>query len=171
MMTSPGIDALIEGVILGIGNELMPFLSNEKAQASAAMMQSLLQGVRQLLPVYEQSLISEHNAMTATLRSVALLLADVAGPEAERIRERGASEGQRADAPDTVVIAGVAEAHRELGQALEASVSDLDVLQRAGGPDALKADAALAEIRAYLTPTYLNLYQAMTVGGGFLGRS
>ena len=171
MMTSPGIDALIEGVIVGIGNELMPFLSNEKAQASAAMMQSLLQGVRQLLPVYDQVLINEHNAMASTLRSAALLLNGVVGPEADAIRARANAEGQRADFPDTVVISDVAAGHRALGQALEASLSDLDVIQRAGGSDAAKADAALAEIRTYLAPSYVNLYQLMTVGDGFLGRS
>ncbi len=51
MNTSPGIDGLLEGVIVGIQNELMPFLSNEKAQATAAMMQAILQGVRQTIPV------------------------------------------------------------------------------------------------------------------------
>ena len=51
MNTNPGMDGMLEGVIVGIANELIPFLSNEKAVATAMMMQSLLQGVRQTLPV------------------------------------------------------------------------------------------------------------------------
>ena len=35
MNTNPGMDGMLEGVIVGITNELIPFLSNEKAVATA----------------------------------------------------------------------------------------------------------------------------------------
>lgn len=170
MNSTPGLDGLIEGVIVGISNELMPYLSNEKAQATAAMMQSILQAVRQILPVYETCLVQEHNDMTATLRTAAEHLKAVAGPEADRIRGRAAELGQLADLPvpeDRVVVES---AHTELGRALEASIADLDVLQRAGGVDASAADQALMAIRAHLAPRYLRDFQLISVGGGFLGR-
>lgn len=88
MITSPTIDDMLEGVILAVETDILPHLEDAKAQASAQMMQSLLQGVRQLLPVYESSLVEQHNAMNAALRDAAALLADVTGPEADRMRER-----------------------------------------------------------------------------------
>lgn len=171
MNTSPGIDGLLEGVVLGIGNELMPHLSNEKAQASAAMMQSILQAIRQMIPLFDSALIDEHNAMIVTLRSAAECLATVTGDEADAVRDRAASIGQRADYPTPADRDEVARAHTELGRALEASMIDLDTLQRKGGAPAAAADEALAVIRAHLAPRYLRDFQAITVGAGFLGRS
>jgi len=48
MNTVPSVDDLLEGFIIAINNEIMPFLNNPKAVATAAMMQSLLQEVRQV---------------------------------------------------------------------------------------------------------------------------
>ncbi len=170
MNATPGVDGLLEGVIAGIGNELMPYLSNEKAQATAAMMQSLLQGVRQMIPVYGTYLIEEHNDMTATLRRASELLTGVPGAEADRIRARAATLGQYVDIPLPPDRAEVERVHTELGRALEASIADLDVLQRAGGSDVAAADDALNAIRAHLGPRYLRDFQTLTVGGGMLGR-
>jgi hypothetical protein len=171
MNTSPGIDGLLEGVVLGIGNELMPYLSNEKAQAAAAMMQSILQAVRQTLPIFDAALIDEHNAMTVTLRTAAECLSAVTGAEADALRNRAATLGQRADYPAPPNRDDVIRAHTELGRALEASITDLDVLQREGGAPAAAADEALAVIRGHLAPRYFRDFQAITVGAGFLGRS
>ena len=170
MNSTPGIDGMIEGVITGITNEIMPYLSNDKAVATAAMMQSILQAVRQILPVFDACLIDEHNGMTAALRQVGEHLKDVAGPEADRMRKRAATLGQLADLPAPLDHASVSSAHTELGRALEASVLDLDVLQRGGGEAATAADAALNAIRAHLAPRYLRDFQLMSVGAGFLGR-
>jgi hypothetical protein len=170
MNANPGIDGLIEGVIIGIGNELMPYLSNERAQATAAMMQSILQAVRQLVPAFATCLIEEHNDMTATLRTMAQLLHDVSGPEADRIRERAATLGQLPDLPVPPEMIEIESAHTDLGRALEASISDLDVLQRAGGQDATAADAALTALRTHLAPRYLRDFQLLSVSGGMLGR-
>ena len=171
MNTSPGIDGLLEGVVLGIGNELMPYLSNEKAQASAAMMQSILQAVRQIIPMFDAALIDEHNAMTVTLRTAAECLAAVTGEEADAVRARASSIGQRADYPAPPDREEVVRAHTDLGRAVEASILDLDVIQREGGAPGAAADEALAVIRAHLAPRYLRDFQAITVGAGFLGRS
>jgi hypothetical protein len=98
MNSTPGLDGLIEGVIFAIRDDLMPNL-DPKSQATAAMAQSILQAVRQMLPVYEACLIDEHNDMTRTLRDAAAQLADVRGAEAGRIRERAATLGQLPDRP------------------------------------------------------------------------
>lgn len=170
MNATPGIDGLLEGVILGLANEIMPFLTNEKAAATAAMMQSILQGVRQTVPVYLPALVEEHNAMTATLRNAADALAGVTGPEADRIRERAATLGSLPDLPTPVALDTTVGVHTELSRALEASISDLDVLQRAGGPEAAAADRSLDEIRSHLAPRYLRDHLTITVAGGFIGR-
>lgn len=170
MNSNPGIDGILEGVIIAIGNELMPYLSNEKAQATAAMMQSLLQGVRQMAPAYDTCLIEEHNDMTATLRKMAEALRGVPGQEADHIREQAATLGQLPDLPIPPERAKVESAHLELGRALEASISELDVLQRAGGPNSTAADEALNAIRSHLAPRYLRDFQLISIAGGMLGR-
>ena len=170
MNTNPGMDGMLEGVIVGIANELIPFLSNEKAVATAMMMQSILQGVRQTLPVYDSYLVLEHNDMTATLRNAAAALDGVAGAEADRIRERGATLGSLADLPTPPVHASVASAYDELGRALEATITDLDVIQRAGGDAAASADTALMAVRSHLAPRYLRDFSTFTIAGGFVGR-
>jgi hypothetical protein len=78
MNTVPSIDDLLEGFIISLNNEIMPFLNNPKAVATAAMMQSLLQEVRQILPIFDVTIAEEHNQMTRTLRDVATVLGDVA---------------------------------------------------------------------------------------------
>ncbi len=170
MNTNPGMDGMLEGVIVGITNELIPFLSNEKAVATAMMMQSLLQGVRQTLPVYDSYLVLEHNDMTATLRTAASALEGVAGEEAARIRERGATLGALADLPAPPDSTEVARAYNELGRALEATIADLDVIQRGGGADAAAADTALNAVRTHLAPRYLRDVTTFTIAGGFVGR-
>lgn len=170
MNSTPGLDGMIEGVIVGLANEVMPYVSNERAVATVAMMQSLLQAVRQILPVYDSCLIDEHNGMTAALRQVAQELALVTGPEADRMRERAATLGQLPDLPAPVDREALTSAHTELGRALESSIADLDVIQRAGDDAATAADAALNAIRAHLAPRYLRDFQLMSVGAGFLGR-
>ena len=79
---------MLEGVIISISTDIVPNLVNPKAHATAQMMQSILQGVRQLLPVYDQYLAEEHNQMLGVLREVAATIGDSAGPAAERIRDR-----------------------------------------------------------------------------------
>ncbi len=170
MNSSPGIDGLLEGVIIAISNEIMPFLTNEKAQATAAMMQSILQGVRQLVPVNDAYLIDEHNDMTATLRRAAEQLTGVEGDEAQRVRERAATVGQFADLPTPPDQAAVISAHTELGRALEATIADLDVLQRRRGKDGVAADHALNTVRAHLGPRYLRDFTTMSIAGGMIGR-
>jgi hypothetical protein len=50
---------------------------------------------------------------------------------------------------------------------LQDTISDLDVLQRAGET---KADEALNRLRQFLTPTIINHVTAISVGGGMVGR-
>ncbi len=131
MNTSPSIDQLLEGVIVSISTDIVPNLVNPKAHATAKMMQSILQGVRQLLPVYDQGLAEEHNQMLRVLRDVAAIIGDSPGPAADRIRERASTIGAGAELPvplDRDVVMG---AHRRLGVAVQDDMIDLDELQRA----------------------------------------
>ena len=61
----------------------------------------------------------------------------------------------------------VRDAHQKLGFALQDTISDLDVLQRAGET---RADEALNRVREYLMPVIVNHVTAISVGGGMVGR-
>ncbi|MGA1570217.1 MAG: hypothetical protein ACO38K_11185 [Ilumatobacteraceae bacterium] len=57
MITSPTIDQILEGVIISLADDIMPSIDNPKAAANCLMVQSLLQGVRQLLTVIDDQLV------------------------------------------------------------------------------------------------------------------
>jgi hypothetical protein len=165
--TSPSIDQLLEGVIISISTDIVPNLVNPKAHATAQMMQSILQGVRQLLPVYDQYLAEEHNQMMGVLRDVAATIGESSGSAADRIRERAATLGQGDEIPIPLDRDAVMVAHRELGLALQADMIDLDELQRAGDSD---ANAALDVIRGHLGPRLVRDVQTFLVGDAMVGR-
>jgi hypothetical protein len=167
MNTTPSIDDLLHGLIVAISDEIVPNLANEKAYATASMMQSMLQEIRQLLPVFDIYLVDEHNDMIRTMRDTAAALGAVEGAEADRIRERAATLGTWADLPAPPDHQGIASAHRELGQALVDTMIDLDVLQRAGETS---ADAALDVVRGHFGPRYVRDTATIVVGAGMLGR-
>lgn len=172
MNTSPSIDDLIESVIQAIDDEIVPALGNPKAFATAAMMQSLLQTVRQVLPVYDHYLVDEHNAMTGVLARVGDAIAGEGGSDevdaaVGRMTERAHTLGQRPDLPPPPDRAELMAAHRELTEALAATVADLDVLQRAGST---AADDALTTLRAHMGPRYLRDTATVVVGEGMIGR-
>jgi hypothetical protein len=170
MNVKPGIDGLLEGVIVGLANEIMPFLTNEKAKATATMMQSILQGVRQSVPTYLSGFAEEHNGMTESLRVAAAALEGVVGPEADRVRQRASTLGSLPDLPLPVALGTTINAHTQLSRALEACIGDLDIVQRAGGPNAAAADESLNAIRAHLAPRYLRDHATISIAGGFIGR-
>jgi hypothetical protein len=165
--TSPSIDQMLEGVLISISTDIIPNLVNPKAHASAQMMQSLIQGVRQILPVYDQYLAEEHNQMMGVLRDVAERLDGTSGEAAERIRERASTLGQGEEIPIPLDRDAVMAAHRELGFALQATMIDLDELQRAGNTD---ADAGLDLVREHMGPRIMRDVQTVLVGNALLGR-
>ena len=166
-MTNPNVDDLLEGFIVALQNEIMPFVGSPKAQAMCQMMQSLIQEVRQVLPVYDQFIAEEHNEMTQVLRDVAAALGDVSGPEADRIRARATSLGAKADVPMPPDQEPIRAAHRELSYALQDCITDLDVLQRAGQTE---GDVALQVIRGHLMGRIVRDTATITVGAGMAGR-
>ncbi len=167
MNTSPSIDQMLEGVLISISTDIVPNLVNPKAHASAQMMQSVIQGIRQMLPVYDQYLAEEHNEMMAVLRDVAERMGSAPGDAADRIRERAATLGEGDELPIPVDRDAVMAAHRELGFALQATMIDIDELQRAGNAD---ADAALETIREHMGPRLVRDVQTFLVGDALLGR-
>jgi hypothetical protein len=167
MNTSPSIDQLLEGVLISISTDIIPNLVNPKAHASAQMMQSIIQGVRQLLPVYDQYLAEEHNQMMKVLRDVADTIGESSGPAAERIRERASTLGAGDELPIPLDREAVMAAHRELGHALQDSMIDLDELQRAGDTG---ADAGLCVLRDHFGPRIVRDVQTFLVGDALVGR-
>ena len=85
---------MLEGVLISISTDIIPNVVNPKAHASAQMMQSIIQGVRQLLPVYDQYLAEEHNQMMELLRDLA---AQLDGTDSGRSRPdpRAGSDARR----------------------------------------------------------------------------
>jgi hypothetical protein len=167
MNTSPSIDQILEGVLIAIDDEIVPALNNPKAHATAQMMQSLIQSVRQMLPVLDDQLVDEHNDMIRVLAETATVLGDVTGDGADRIRERAATLGQWDDLPAPPDREAIIAAHTELGRALEATLLDLDELQRAG---VVSADEAVQVVRGHLGPRYVRDAETIMVGEGFVGR-
>jgi len=167
MMTSPTVDDLLEGFIAALQNEIMPHVGSPKAYTMCQMLQSLIQEVRQVMPVYDTYVAEEHNGMTRVLRETAAVLGSVNGPEADRIRERAATLGAKADVPMPPDQEPIRAAHRELGYALQDSITDLDVLQRAGHSE---ADAALQVIRGHLMGRIVRDTETITAGAGMAGR-
>ncbi len=169
MFTSPDPDVILEGLIHALQDEILPAVATPKAAATAVMMQAVLQQLRQTLPGYLGLLVEEHNEMTRVLRATAAALDGVDGAAADRVRTRAAAE-QVPDLPAPVSEADAMAAHRRLGAALEAMLLDLDELQRAGGPGAAAADAALLVLRTHWGPRYRRDVARATVGAGFIGR-
>ena len=131
------------------------------------MMQSIIQGIRQLLPVYDQYLAEEHNQMMELLRSVAAQLDATSGDAADRIRERAATLGAGDEIPIPLDRDVVMAAHRELGLAVQDTMIDLDDLQREGNTD---ADAGLELIRGHFGPRIMRDVQTFLVGDALVGR-
>jgi hypothetical protein len=165
--TSPSIDQMLEGVLISISTDILPNVVNPKAAASAQMMQSIIQGIRQLLPVYDQYLAEEHNEMMKVLRDVAGAIEGSSGAAADRIRERAATLGHGDEIPIPLDRDAVMSAHRELGFALQQTMIDLDELQRAGDTD---ADAGLRTVREHMGPRIMRDVQTFLVGDALLGR-
>ncbi|MEM9747118.1 MAG: hypothetical protein AAF945_10530 [Actinomycetota bacterium] len=168
MITTPSVDQLLEGVMLAIEDEIVPSISNPKAHATAQMIQSVLQGVRQMLPVIDAQLAEEHNDMIRTLREAAESLGDAPGDAADRVRERAATFGGRDELPVPVDRDAALASYEELGHAIEASFRDLDELLRDGVESAA---AAQDVVRAHLMPRYLRDVASIKVHEGFVGRS
>jgi len=165
--TSPSNDQLLEGIILALQDEIAPHLVNPKALATVQMMQSLLQGVRQTLPITDAYLVDEHNDMITTLSTTAETLGEAEGAAADRIRERAAIHAQRSPLPAPPDPVELVAAHRDLSAAIESTFRDLDELQRA---DVASADEAIQVVRTHLMPRYLRQVEAFSVGEGFVGR-
>lgn len=168
MITSPSADQILEGVLMAIEDEIVPSITNPKAHATAQMIQSLLQGVRQMLPVLDEQLVNEHNDMIRTFREAADALGDASGPAADRIRERGEQLGSMTELPPPLDREAALAAYDRLSRGLEESFRDLDELQRAG---VAAAGASLEIIRGHLAPRYLSDVATIQVGEGFVGRS
>ncbi|MCZ2107997.1 MAG: hypothetical protein LC118_00235 [Dehalococcoidia bacterium] len=167
MYTSPSIAEVIDGVIASLNRDVMPELQSQKAAVAVIMMQTLLEGVKQRVPIEQQMMAAEHNQMTAVYREMAQSIGSATGPEAERIRARAATLGAYPDLPQIPAFDDLARAYRELSQGLVDSLDDLDRLIRAGNAG---AEAALEQMRTYLGPRTIADFTTYFVGAGMAGR-
>jgi hypothetical protein len=167
MLPTPSLDDIIEGVQYSLQADILPAIDNPKAQAMLSISLGVLQMVRQMLPVYDQNMIREHNDMARVHRDVAAMMARTAGPAADRLRARGADLGARTDYPEPIDRDEVREAHILMTNGLVDSMRDLDVLQRQGDE---AAERALGIIRAHLGPRTMSDVATHVVGAGMVGR-
>ena len=86
MFTTPSPDDMIEGVIAALQNEILPFVTNPKAQAAVLISQAILQMARQSMAAHDAQILDEHNSMAALLRDVAAAIGETTGPAADAIR-------------------------------------------------------------------------------------
>ncbi|MCC6388544.1 MAG: hypothetical protein IT302_14310 [Dehalococcoidia bacterium] len=167
MFTTPSPDDMIEGVIAALQNEILPFVTNPKAQAAVLISQAILQMARQSIAAHDNQILDEHNSMSATLRAIAGAIGDTTGPAADAIRQRAATLGAE---PDYAPLPDMAEAvtrHRALSLGLVDTLMDLDLLQRSGIG---AADTALLILREHLGGRAVRDVQTLVVGAGMLGR-
>jgi hypothetical protein len=167
MFITPSLDDLLEGVVTALTTEVMPYVTNPKAQATVGMMQAVLQMIRQELPVYDRYIADEHNGMVTLFRELPGAIADATGPAADRIRARAAEVGGRQLYREPDDRAEMMAAHRACSQAIVDTLVDIDGLQRAGEA---RADAALQLIRSHLGPRYVRDFNTLMVGAGMIGR-
>lgn len=135
-------------------------------QAIAALMRRVEPGITHI-EIEELQPIPGGFSRETFKRDVAALLHGVTGEEADRIRGRASTLGALTDVPVPADQQPVRDAHQKLGYALQDTISDLDVLQRAGET---RADEALTRLRMFLMPTIVNHVAAISVGGGMVGR-
>lgn len=167
MLTNPTPDKLLEGVIIALQQDILPNLTNEKAQVVAVMMQAVVQQVRQVMPNYLGSLAVEHNNMARVLTDIGAIIGESPGDAADRIRERGAAAANIEAIAPVPALDDVIGAHRALGNQLVDTMRDLDTLIRAGNE---QAEAALQRMRAHLGPRAANDFMTYVVGAGMAGR-
>ncbi len=167
MFTNPTPDKLLEGVIIALQQDILPNLTNEKAQVVAVMMQAVVQQVRQVMPAYLGTLAVEHNNMARVLTDIGAIIGETPGDAAGRIRERGAAAANIEPIALVPGLDDVIAAHRALGTQLVETMRDLDILAMAGSE---QAEAALTRLRAHLGPRAVNDFMSYVVGAGMAGR-
>lgn len=167
MLTTPSIAEVIDGIQISLARDIMPEVKSQNAQTCVVMIQALLQTIAQRVPVEQQLMAAEMNEMTATLRDVAGLIGAAGGSAGESIRSRAQTLGAREDLPAIPSYEDVNAAHRELSQGIVDSLTDVDVLLRAGNSE---AEAALTRLRQHIAPRTLQEFGVYTIGAGMAGR-
>ena len=167
MFTKPSPADMIDGVIASLNRDIMPELTSQKAVVAVIMMQTLLEGVKQRIPVELQLMATEHNQMVALCRQMAATIGDSAGPAADRMRKRAATLGARAELPPVPAYEELMATYREFSEGLIETLDDLDTLIQAGNA---RAEAALQELRTYLGTRSVSELTTYMVGAGMAGR-
>ncbi|OAI41335.1 hypothetical protein AYO38_03900 [bacterium SCGC AG-212-C10] len=167
MFTTPSPDDVLEALAYSLQADFLPELQSERAQVVAVMCQGLIQQLRQTIPVYLQIMAQEHNEMTAVYRDMAAIVGESAGPEADRIRARAQTLGQREDLPVLPSCQELSNAYRELSSGLDDSLRDLDQMAREGNG---VAEDAMLRMRQYMGMRVTRDFTTMVVGAGMAGR-
>lgn len=167
MFTNPTPDTLLEGCLVALQLDILPNLSDEKAQVTAVMMQAVIQQVRQLIPAYLGNMAAEHNDMLRTLGDIGTIVGESPGDAAGRIRDRGTAATQSETFPPVPALQAVIEGHRALAQQLVDTVRDLDELATSGNA---AGEAGLLRLRQHLGPSLMGDFMTNVVGAGMAGR-
>jgi hypothetical protein len=167
MFTKPSPADMIDGVIASLNRDIIPELTSQKAVVAVIMMQALLEGVKQRIPVEVQLMAAEYNQMGALYRQMGSTIGDSADPAAERIRQRATTLGARAEMPAVPAYDDLLATYREFSEGLIATIDDLDALIVAGNA---RAEATLQELRGYLGNRTVSEFTTYLVGAGMAGR-
>ena len=132
---------MIDGVIASLMRDVMPELTSQKAVVALVMAQSLLESVKQRVPIEQQLMASEHNQMTALYRQMARTVDSVSGAAAEPIAARTRRNPRRHSLtyPCIPNFDDLAPPTGTLSQGLVETLEDLDALIRDGSNEAEEA--------------------------------
>lgn len=167
MFSIPSIADVIEGINASLQNDVMPEVQSQNAQVAVVMIQALLQTIVQRYPVEQQLMAAEHDDMAAVLRDVAGMVNGSVCEAASAIRKRGEFLGAQPDFAPMPACADIVAAHRELSDAIIATMTDLDTMLREGDE---AAGRALTRIRQHAAARTVQEFGIYTVGAGMAGR-
>lgn len=167
MFSVPSIADVIEGIQVSLQNDIMPEVHSQNAQVAVVMIQAMLQTLVQRYPVEQQLMAAEHNEMAAVLRDVAGMINGSTCEAATAVRKRGESLGARPDYAPIPTNDDIVASHRELSDAIIATMTDLDAMIREGDE---AAERALARVRKHATARTVQEFGIYTIGAGMAGR-
>ncbi|MCC7365075.1 MAG: hypothetical protein IT303_11950 [Dehalococcoidia bacterium] len=167
MITHPNSDDILEAIQIALERDVLPECTTARGQMAVVLAQALLQMAREVIPVQQQYLAEEFNALKQTLAVMAKELDGVSGPEADRVRERAASFAAQPDFPVIPPLAELLAAHDAVKTALEENMLDTDVLIRGGHGGAMEA---VTRYREVMGPMIARDFATMVVGAGMVGR-
>jgi hypothetical protein len=146
MYTKPNTEALLEGAMLTLSEQIAPHLADvEKVKLEMVLV--LLQNARQIVQVEQQAMVAEHNAMIDLYVDLCQMLPRVNHPEAGRLCASLTEFAARRKIPELPARSDIFGAHADLSRRLKGVLEVLHALLAEGRDEAAPL---LGRVRAHL---------------------